>query len=143
MNPSERCDVLSYDRIVVFFSGGKDSVACVLHLLECGVDPERIELHHHLVDGREGSSLMDWPVTDAYCQAFADAFSLKLYFSWKERGFERVQGSLYVTKNEDMANLFVAIQELRSRPWFPKSVRDIRAFRLEQWSDFTSVVKAQ
>ncbi len=60
-----------------------------------------------------------------------------------ERGFERVQGSLYVTKNEDMANLFVAIQELRSRPWFPKSVRDIRAFRLEQWSDFTSVVKAQ
>ena len=60
-----------------------------------------------------------------------------------ERGFERVQGSLYVTKNEDMANLFVAIQELRSRPWFPKSVRDLRAFRLEQWSDFTSVVKAQ
>lgn len=60
-----------------------------------------------------------------------------------ERGFERVQGSLYVTKNEDMANLFVAIQELRSRAWFPKSVRDIRAFRLEQWSDFTSVVKAQ
>ena len=60
-----------------------------------------------------------------------------------ERGFERVQGSLYVTKNEDMSNLFVAIQELRSRPWFPKSVRDIRAFRLEQWSDFTSVVKAQ
>lgn len=82
-------DPLSYDRIVVFFSGGKDSVACVLHLLECGVDPDRIELHHHLVDGREGSSLMDWPVTDAYCQAFADAFHLKLYFSWKEGGFER------------------------------------------------------
>lgn len=58
-----------------------------------------------------------------------------------ERGFKRVQGSLYVTENEDMANLFVAIQELRSRPWFPKSVRDIRAFRIEQWSDFTSVVK--
>lgn len=82
-------DPTQYDRIVVFFSGGKDSVACVLHLLECGVDPERIELHHHLVDGREGSALMDWPVTDAYCQAFADAFQLKLYFSWKEGGFER------------------------------------------------------
>jgi virulence-associated protein VapD len=25
--------------------------------------------------------------------------------------------------------------------WFPKSVRDIRAFRIEQWSDFTAVVK--
>jgi virulence-associated protein VapD len=59
-----------------------------------------------------------------------------------ERGFRRVQGSLYVTDNEDMANLFLAIQELRSRAWFPRSVRDIRAFRIEQWSDFTPVVKA-
>jgi virulence-associated protein VapD len=59
-----------------------------------------------------------------------------------ERGFRRVQGSLYVTDEEDMANLFLAIQDLRERAWFPKSVRDIRAFRIEQWSDFTAVVKS-
>lgn len=59
-----------------------------------------------------------------------------------EHGFSRVQGSLYVTENEDMANLFLAIQALRSRIWFQKSVRDIRAFRIEQWSDFTAVVKS-
>jgi virulence-associated protein VapD len=59
-----------------------------------------------------------------------------------EHGFSRVQGSLYVTENENMANLFLAIQALRSRPWLPNSVRDIRAFRIEQWSDFTSVVRA-
>lgn len=58
-----------------------------------------------------------------------------------EHGFRRVQGSLYVTDEEDMANLFMAIQALRERTWFPKSVRDIRAFRVEQWSDFTAVVK--
>jgi virulence-associated protein VapD len=58
-----------------------------------------------------------------------------------EHGFRRVQGSLYVTDDEDMANLFLAIQSLRARDWFPKSVRDIRAFRVEQWSDFTAVVK--
>lgn len=58
-----------------------------------------------------------------------------------EHGFRRVQGSLYLTDNEDMANLFLAIQALRSQSWFPKSVRDIRAFRIEQWSDFTPVVK--
>lgn len=58
-----------------------------------------------------------------------------------ERGFRRVQGSLYVTDDEDMANLFLAIQSLRARAWFPKSVRDMRAFRIEQWSDFTAVVK--
>lgn len=69
-------------------------------------------------------------------QAYADIGSIL-----NEHGFRRVQGSLYVTDNEDMANLFLAMQALRAREWFPKSVRDIRAFRIEQWSDFTSVVK--
>jgi virulence-associated protein VapD len=41
-----------------------------------------------------------------------------------------------------MAKLFTAIQALKAKPWFPLSVRDIRAFRIEQWSDFTPVVKA-
>lgn len=58
-----------------------------------------------------------------------------------EYGFRRVQGSLYVTDHEDMGNLFLAIQALRARTWFPQSVRDIRSFRIEQWSDFTPVVK--
>ena len=58
-----------------------------------------------------------------------------------EHGFRHVQGSLYITDSEDMANLFLAIQALRARAWFPNSVRDIRAFRVEQWSDFTAVVK--
>lgn len=77
-----------YDRIVVAFSGGKDSVALVLHLIDLGVPKEMIELWHHDVDGREGSELMDWPVTRSYCQAFADAFGLAIYFSWKVGGFE-------------------------------------------------------
>lgn len=78
-----------YDKIIVFFSGGKDSVACALHLLDLGVPASKIELHHHLIDGKEGSDLMDWPITDAYCQAFADAFGFRLQFSWKQGGFER------------------------------------------------------
>jgi virulence-associated protein VapD len=56
-------------------------------------------------------------------------------------GFERIQGSVYVTKSEDMAKLFEAILALKALPWFPKSVRDIRAFRIEQWSDFTTLIK--
>ena len=58
-----------------------------------------------------------------------------------QHGFRRVQGSLYVTDDENMAKLFLTIQALRVLPWFPESVRDIRAFRIEQWSDFTPVVK--
>lgn len=87
--PKTTPDLDDYDRIVVFQSGGKDSIACILHLLEQGVSPDRIELHHHDVDGREGSALMDWPVTRSYCRAFANALGLKLFFSWKVGGFER------------------------------------------------------
>lgn len=79
----------AYDYIIVAFSGGKDSTACVLHLLERGVDPAKLELWHHLVDGREGSSLMDWPITEDYCRQFAKSLGLQIYFSWKEGGFER------------------------------------------------------
>lgn len=58
-------------------------------------------------------------------------------------GFTRVQGSLFATPTEDMANLFRAIMALKDLPWFSLCVRDIRAFRVEQWSDFTAVVKGQ
>ena len=47
----ELASLQSYDHFVVGFSGGKDSLAAVLHLLELGVPKERIELAHHLVDG--------------------------------------------------------------------------------------------
>ena len=56
-------------------------------------------------------------------------------------GFRRIQGSVYVTDSENMANLFEAIMALKALSWFPTSVRDIRAFRIEQWSDFTPVIK--
>lgn len=56
-------------------------------------------------------------------------------------GFRRVQGSLYVTDSDDMARLFSAIMALKAQPWFPKSVKDIRAFKVEQWSNFTGIIK--
>jgi 3'-phosphoadenosine 5'-phosphosulfate sulfotransferase (PAPS reductase)/FAD synthetase len=78
-----------YDHIIVAMSGGKDSVACLLHLLDSGADRSKIELWHHDVDGQEGSTLMDWPSTRTFVQKLADAFRLPLYFSWKEGGFEK------------------------------------------------------
>ncbi len=82
-------DLSNYNYFIVAFSGGKDSICCVLSLLERGIQPEQIELHHHLVDGREGSDLFDWPVTEDYCRKFAQALGLKIYFSWLEGGLER------------------------------------------------------
>ena len=56
-------------------------------------------------------------------------------------GFVWRQGSLYTTDRDDLANLFAAIMALKALPWFPRSVRDIRAFKIEHWSDFTPLVK--
>lgn len=78
-----------YDKIIVAFSGGKDSMACLLHLFELGVPSSQIELWHHDIDGREGSHLMDWRITPAYCRQVAKAFNIPIYFSWKEGGFEQ------------------------------------------------------
>lgn len=77
-----------YDRIIVAFSGGKDGLAAILDLLDRGVEPSRIHLHHHLVDG-DDSELMDWPVTEAYCKAVAKALGMEISFSFKVGGFER------------------------------------------------------
>ena len=51
------------------------------------------------------------------------------------------QGSVYLTDKDDMANLFSAIYALKKIDWFRSSVRDIRAFKVENWSDFTEIVK--
>jgi hypothetical protein len=55
-------------------------------LLELGVPREKIELHHHDVDGR-AAAFMDWPITSAYCQKVADELDIPLFFSWKQGGF--------------------------------------------------------
>jgi 3'-phosphoadenosine 5'-phosphosulfate sulfotransferase (PAPS reductase)/FAD synthetase len=81
-------DLASYDKVLIGFSGGKDSIACLLALLENGVPPEKIELHHHDIDG-EGASFMDWPITKDYCRKIAEAVGVPIYFSWREGGFER------------------------------------------------------
>ena len=92
IKPNER-DLMpleEYDHFIVSFSGGKDSTACVLHLLEMGVPPGRIELWHQAVDGRPGKDerLWDWPCTEAYCRAFARAFGMRMLFQWREGGYD-------------------------------------------------------
>lgn len=56
-------------------------------------------------------------------------------------GFFNTQGSLYLTKSDDFSCLLLVMNALKALPWFTASVRDIRAFRVENWSDFTAFMK--
>ena len=73
---------------------------------------------------------------DPYNNAYFDISNIM-----EKYGFYRAQGSFYLTENRDMANLFRAIEALKKTEWFRKSVRDIRTFRVEDWSNFTDFMK--
>lgn len=81
-------DLLSYDKYIVSFSGGKDSTACLLYLLDNGVPKDKIELWHQEIDGR-GPSLFDWEATPDYCRKLGQALGIPVLFQWKEGGFTR------------------------------------------------------
>lgn len=57
-------------------------------------------------------------------------------------GFQRVQGSVYISTNDSLVNVTLAMNALKALPWFPTCVRDIRAFKVEHWSDFTDFMKS-
>ena len=76
-----------YDKIIVLLSGGKDSLACVLDLLERGVPREKLELWHHDIDGGHPTRRMDWPVTQNYVRAVAEHLGIALRISWRVNGF--------------------------------------------------------
>ena len=76
-----------YDKIIVLFSGGKDSLACALDLLERGVPREKMELWHHDIDGGHPTRKMDWPVTQNYVRAVAKYLGITLRVSWRVNGF--------------------------------------------------------
>jgi len=70
-------------------------------------------------------------------QAYADIGTVRT-----RHDFVRAQGSVYRSRNEDLADLTLAVNALHVFAWLPKSVRDSRAFRIEQWSDFTPLMKS-
>ena len=59
----------------------------------------------------------------------------------KKDGFIWIQGSTYLTESEDLSNLIKAIMDFSKIDWFKKSVRDIRGYKVENWSNFTDIVK--
>ena len=70
-------------------------------------------------------------------QAYADVGAVLNRY-----GFQRVQGSVYVSQTDSLVNVTLAMNALKALSWFPTCVRDIRAFKVEHWSDFTDFMKS-
>lgn len=68
---------------------------------------------------------------DNYQNAYAEIKKVlaKHQFYW-------IQGSTYATEG-DLRVLFKAIESIKCIAWFCHCVRDIRAFKMEDYSDFT------
>ena len=66
---------------------------------------------------------------------FAIAFDIDI------NALSKNYGEPYLSNDNDMLHLVQAMNALKSVSWFKDSVRDIRAFRVEDWSDFTPFFK--
>ena len=84
----------SYALILCQVSGGKDSLAMVLSLLEQGADPRKMWAWHQAIDGRGQwkRPFFDWPVTEEYTTALMKHLNIPLDFQWRDYGFH---GELY------------------------------------------------
>lgn len=79
---------------------------------------------------------------DHYGEPYNKAYD-EIRVIMKELGFDWVQGSLYMSQDEQntLTHVYKVINQLSKVKWFKSSVRDIRAFKVEDWSDFTEIVK--
>jgi len=76
-----------FDLIIISISAGKDSMGCVMNLLDRGVPKEKMVLFHQNVDGsEEDEEVFDWPCTLAYCKAVSEHFGIPLEIQYRSKG---------------------------------------------------------
>ena len=75
------------------------------------------------------------PYNNAYFEVRRELEALD--FNW-------TLGNVYLYSGTGgLAAVYRAINKLSNIGWFKNSVRDIRAFKVEDWSDFTDIVKEE
>ena len=78
-----------YDKIIISYSGGKDSTACALLMKEYGIPAHKVWLWHQSIDGRlhTEKKFFDWPSTEGYVSKFSEYTGMALDFQWRHYGF--------------------------------------------------------
>lgn len=107
-------DFAYYDNIIVSTSGGKDSLACTLLLMDYGVPAEKVWLWHQSIDGRNETEqpFFDWPSTEGYVTRLSEYLNMTLEFQWRAYGFygemfrnKRLTNDVYFTHSDSTIHL--------------------------------------
>jgi 3'-phosphoadenosine 5'-phosphosulfate sulfotransferase (PAPS reductase)/FAD synthetase len=124
-----------YDHIIVSESGGKDSMACLFHLLNLGVPSEKIELWHQSVDGygEQYVEFLDWPVSESYIEAVGEHFRIKTAFQWRDKGIygellrkDSLTGDVYYCEDGNIVKLPTKNGKRTTRLRWPAMSPDLR-----------------
>ncbi|MEJ6089536.1 phosphoadenosine phosphosulfate reductase family protein [Aliivibrio salmonicida] len=119
---AEQIDLDVYDEIIFYSSGGKDSLCCLIELINQGADLNKIHMVHHLVDG-DGENFFDWPYVSEYNRALAYSFGIRLSYAYAETG---LKGEM-LKNNEVSAPIivkrFTGEMEVYPRPRAKKNTR--------------------
>lgn len=76
----------------------------------------------------------------AYGENYTSAYD-EIRQVMQDNNFYWQQGSLYLTKENDLSIVFNTILQLSKIDWMRKSVRDIQAFKVEDWSSMNRFFK--
>lgn len=125
----------NYDYYIVSFSGGKDSLACVLHLIDTGIPRDRIELWHQCVDGLDTrENLFDWACTEDYCRKVAAYLGVRIKYQGRNYGIygeimRENRRSYHIVYEDDSGELITLPNDrskINTRLKFPAKQADLR-----------------
>ncbi|EJW13827.1 phosphoadenosine phosphosulfate reductase family protein [Paenibacillus alvei] len=124
-----------YDVVILNLSGGADSMGCLFHLKNAGLDFSKLEIWHQCVDGKADTykEFWDWPCTEGYIESVARYFNVPLYYQWRDKGIygelmreNRLTGDVFYSENSKIIRLPTKKGSQSTRRKFPAQSSDLR-----------------
>lgn len=117
-----------YDHVILNLSAGADSMGCLFHLMQAGLDLSKLEIWHQCVDGHGDTyrEFWDWPCTESYIESVGEYFKIPVYYQWRGYGLHgellrenRMSHDVYYQEGESVVRLKTTRAKISTRKKFP------------------------